>query len=70
MPPLPCYNAGADAWHTGTVGPTEDPIGKNVNLSRMSFELASTGFSFSIFKRFAELAKKADIIHYLLNPSA
>src|SRR4051794_25269666 len=32
--------------------------------ARLSFELASTGFSLSAFKRFAELAKKADIIHY------
>jgi rhamnosyl/mannosyltransferase len=30
----------------------------------MNFEIASTGFSFSAFLRFAQLAKQADIIHY------
>ncbi|KXF78318.1 glycosyl transferase family 1 [Paramesorhizobium deserti] len=32
--------------------------------ARLDFELASTGFSFEAFSRFAELGKKADIIHY------
>jgi O-antigen biosynthesis rhamnosyltransferase len=32
--------------------------------ARLSFELASTGFSFSVFKKFSELADSADIIHY------
>jgi O-antigen biosynthesis rhamnosyltransferase len=30
----------------------------------LTFEMASTGFSFSAFRKFSELAKDADIIHY------
>ena len=32
--------------------------------SRLDFQIASTGFSMSAFSRFAQLAKKADVIHY------
>jgi glycosyltransferase involved in cell wall biosynthesis len=32
--------------------------------ARLSFELASTGFSSSVFRQFANLADSADIIHY------
>jgi glycosyltransferase involved in cell wall biosynthesis len=32
--------------------------------ARLNFQIASTGFSASAFLRFAQLAKKADIIHY------
>ena len=32
--------------------------------SRLDLQIASTGFSLSAFKRFAELAKQADVIHY------
>lgn len=35
-----------------------------VHPARLSFEVASTGFSLSVFKKFAELANKADVIHY------
>lgn len=31
---------------------------------KLNFEFASTGFSFSAFKKFPELAEKADLIHY------
>jgi len=32
--------------------------------ARLDFEIASTGFSVSVFLRFAQLVKKADVIHY------
>jgi rhamnosyl/mannosyltransferase len=32
--------------------------------SRLAFEIASTGFSFSVFGKFATLARAADVIHY------
>jgi len=32
--------------------------------AHLDFEMASTGFSFSVFRKFAELARAADIIHY------
>ncbi|WP_424629456.1 glycosyltransferase family 4 protein [Bradyrhizobium sp. SYSU BS000235] len=31
---------------------------------KLDFEFASTGFSFSAFRKFSELAEKADVIHY------
>jgi len=35
-----------------------------VHQARMDFQLASTGFSYSVFKRFRELADEADVINY------
>ncbi|WP_312011894.1 glycosyltransferase family 4 protein [Bradyrhizobium sp. AUGA SZCCT0182] len=35
-----------------------------VHPASLSFEVASTGFSLSVFKKFAELANQADVIHY------
>jgi len=35
-----------------------------VHRSHLDFKVASTYFSMSVFSRFSELAKKADIIHY------
>lgn len=35
-----------------------------VHRSRLDVQIASTGFSFSVFKRFRALAAQADIIHY------
>jgi O-antigen biosynthesis rhamnosyltransferase len=32
--------------------------------SRLTFEIASTGFSFSVIGKFAALARAADVIHY------
>src|SRR3982074_1393136 len=32
--------------------------------SRLDFEIASTGFSFSVIGKFAALARAADVIHY------
>jgi O-antigen biosynthesis rhamnosyltransferase len=32
--------------------------------ARLNFQVASTGFSLSVFLRFAQLAKQADVIHY------
>jgi rhamnosyl/mannosyltransferase len=38
--------------------------GHTVHRAHLAFEMASTGVSFGVFKRFAELARAADIIHY------
>lgn len=38
--------------------------GYHAHRARMDVQLASTGFSVSSFLRFAQLAKKADVIHY------
>lgn len=35
-----------------------------IHRAGLDFQIASTGFSASVFLRFAQLAKKADIIHY------
>ena len=35
-----------------------------VHRARLDMQIASTGFSMSAFLRFAQLAKKADVIHY------
>lgn len=35
-----------------------------VHQARMDFQLASTGFSYSVFKKFRELAAEADVINY------
>lgn len=35
-----------------------------VHQARMDFQLASTGFSYSVFKKFRELAAEADIINF------
>lgn len=35
-----------------------------VHRAYMDFQIASTGFSASVFARFAQLAKQADVIHY------
>jgi glycosyltransferase involved in cell wall biosynthesis len=35
-----------------------------VHQSRMDFQLASTGFSYSVLKKFRELAAEADVINY------
>jgi glycosyltransferase involved in cell wall biosynthesis len=43
----------------------DEVVGHHVShRSKLDFQLASTGFSLSVFKDFAELAKKADVIHY------
>lgn len=38
--------------------------GHRVYRAKLDFEIASTGFSWSVFKKFRELAAEADIIHY------
>src|SRR5690606_35929404 len=35
-----------------------------VHREKLGFEIASTGFSASVFSRFSQLAKHADVIHY------
>ena len=38
--------------------------GYSVHRARLDLQFASTGFSFSAFLRFSQLAKNADVIHY------
>lgn len=38
--------------------------GYQVQRARLDLQIASTGFSVSAFRRFAQLAKQADLIHY------
>ena len=38
--------------------------GHTVHRARKDFEIASTGFSFGAFAKFAALARQADIVHY------
>jgi len=38
--------------------------GHTVHRAKLDYEVASTGFSWSAFGRFSELAKQADVIHY------
>lgn len=35
-----------------------------IHRERLDFQIASTGFSTSVIKRFSQLAQKADVIHY------
>lgn len=45
----------------------DEPIefsGHLVHQAKLDFQLASTGFSWSVFRKFAALAKQADIVHY------
>jgi len=43
---------------------TTEIDGYLAHRARLDFQIASTGFSASVFLRFAQLAKKADVIHY------
>jgi glycosyltransferase involved in cell wall biosynthesis len=45
-------------------GSSAELEGHSTYRARLAFEVASTGFSFTVFKKFAELARAADIIHY------
>lgn len=38
--------------------------GHNAHHAHLDFEIASNGFSLSVFAKFAELARDADIVHY------
>ncbi len=38
--------------------------GHNAHHAHLDFEIASNGFSLSVFARFAELAREADVVHY------
>lgn len=38
--------------------------GHTAHRAHLAFEIASTGTSFTVFKRFSELARAADVIHY------
>ncbi|MDO7896556.1 glycosyltransferase family 4 protein [Pseudomonas citrulli] len=47
--------------------PAPEPIRirqHDVHQARLDFQLASTGFSYSVFKKFRELAAEADVINY------
>lgn len=43
---------------------TVETNGYLVHRTRLDFQIASTGFSASAFKRFSQLAKQVDVIHY------
>lgn len=56
---------------TDVLSLTPDHVARTVEINgylahraRLDFQIASTGFSASVFLRFSQLAKKADIIHY------
>jgi glycosyltransferase involved in cell wall biosynthesis len=44
--------------------PTIEMEGHRAHRSKMAFQIASTGFSLSVFARFAQLIKTVDIVHY------
>jgi glycosyltransferase involved in cell wall biosynthesis len=44
--------------------PSMELDGYGLHRARLDFQIASTGFSASAFRRFAELARRADVIHY------
>jgi O-antigen biosynthesis rhamnosyltransferase len=46
------------------VARTVEIDGYLVHRARLDFQIASTGFSASVFSRFSQLAKQADVIHY------
>jgi rhamnosyl/mannosyltransferase len=46
------------------IAPTLEIDGYLAHRARLDLQIASTGFSMSAFKRFATLAKQADVIHY------
>lgn len=57
--------------HTDVLSLTRDKDTRTLQIdgylahrSRLDMQVASTGFSLSVFKRFTQLAKKADVIHY------
>ena len=63
--------AGKLGVHTDVLSLTRDKDVRTLEIdgylahrSRLDLQIASTGFSLSAFKRFAELAKQADVIHY------
>ncbi len=56
---------------TDVLSLTPDRVARTVEIdgylahrARMDFQIASTGFSASVFLRFSQLAKQADVIHY------
>lgn len=56
---------------TDVLSLTPDRVPRTVEIhgylshrARLDFQIASTGFSVSVFRRFAQLAKMADVIHY------
>ena len=56
---------------TDVLSLTPDRVARTIELdgylahrARLDFQIASTGFSASAFVRFAQLARKADLIHY------
>jgi len=46
------------------IAPTLEIDGYLAHRARLDLQIASTGFSLSAFKRFALLAKQADVVHY------
>lgn len=60
------YDIHSDVLSLSDRGHVENlPLGSHMtHCEAVTFELASTPFSFAAIKRFKELAKQADIIHY------
>lgn len=57
--------------HTEVLSLSSDQYPRSIEIdghlahrSKMSFQIASTGFSLSVFSRFSQLIKEVDVIHY------
>ncbi|MFN4167471.1 MAG: glycosyltransferase, partial [Pannonibacter phragmitetus] len=49
---------------SGDVPASIEPAGYTLHRARKNLEIASTGLSLSALARFAELSRKADVVHY------
>lgn len=49
---------------SGDLPASIEPAGYTLHRARKNLEIASTGLSLSAFARFAELSRKADVVHY------
>ena len=57
--------------HTEVLSLSSRPVDRTIEINghrahraRLNFEIASTGFSMSVFLRFSQLLKQVDIVHY------
>lgn len=62
----PKYGIESEVLYLSPKGSARSEVNDNhrSHRSKLDFHLASTGFSLSAFKDFAELAQEADIVHY------
>lgn len=60
------HGVESDVLYLSKRGATRnEPLGRHMtHRSKLDFELASTGFSLSAFRDFADLARQADVVHY------